>query len=79
MITRIRVDGEGRSLEAVRESLDNTIAYLCSEEGIFPGAHKTANIVEEVYERKKDNENTVNGYWFKGRKILALEPVYHSD
>ena len=73
MITRVRLEAVGQTMEAAAESLHNAADYVLSRDGIFPGvmADNRSEIVEEVYERLPLDQ-TVDGYGFKGRVVLRI-------
>lgn len=77
MVTRVRIDATGGTLDCVSESLHNASDYVLDEGGIFPGRVDAdrREILEEVYERMSVDEANAAGYdryAFKGRVVVRI-------
>ena len=81
MVTRVRVEAEGKTPNDVIASLDwasNALGFkFADHRGTFASSDALAEVTEEVITRHLDHENgePTGGTVYVGRRVVKLYPV----
>lgn len=76
VVTRVRIEAEGESLEAVREVIDDfnwVVEVNLLAESRQPT--DTPVVTDEVYDRVFDSEKKA---WFRGRRVIRYAKEKHA-